>query len=187
MKIRRIILDMDGVLTDFVGAACKAWGVTVDQITPHWPIGEGWDMAPHIGKALGNHIDDFWRPIDKDKTFWSDMDETKWHDDILQVVRKVTDDWHIVTTPSTCITSHAGKLTWLKTQYGAGFDRFAITPHKEIFAQPGVVLIDDNEDNVAKFIKAGGSAVLFPADSNRLFEYRFDPVCYVYDQLKDIG
>lgn len=184
VKIRRIILDMDGILTDFVGAACKAWGTTVEQITPHWEIGKVWDLSEPISGAIGSFVEDFWRPIDKDRTFWSDMDETKWHDDILQVVRKMADEWHIVTAPSACVTSYGGKLAWLKTNYGSGFDRFAITPHKEIFAQPGVVLIDDNEKNCAKFIEAGGSAVLFPAYYNRLYEYRFDPVQYVYNELK---
>lgn len=189
VKIRRIILDMDGVLTDFVSAACKAWGVTVDQITPHWRIGDGWDMAEPIEKALDITIKDFWAPIDNRAEFWEQIKETPWHDDIRQIVHQVCDhkNVRIVTTPSSCATSYIGKTKWLKNQYGEGFDRFAIYPYKEEFAQNGVVLIDDNEKNCAKFVEAGGFAVLFPAYYNRLYEYRFDPVQYVYNELKTLA
>lgn len=189
MKFRKVILDMDGVLTDFVGAACKAWVTTVDQITPHWRIGDGWDLSEPISGALGTFINDFWQPIDGNESFWLDIKETAWHDDIRQIVHRVCDhrDVHIVTTPSACFTSYTGKTKWLRNQYGEGFDRFAVYPYKESFAQPGVLLIDDNEKNVAKFRQAGGSAILFPAYYNCLYEYRFDPVTYVYNAMKTLS
>jgi hypothetical protein len=58
-----------------------------------------------------------------------------------------------------------------------------LTPHKEIFAMPGVALVDDRDDNVRKFRDAGGEAVLLPALHNSAHCLRRDPMLAVRQGL----
>lgn len=189
MKITRIILDMDEVITDFVGAACRAWGTRTEEVLKNWEPGK-WDMTEPVGKTIrGTPLaeKEFWDKINNNSEFWSEMNETLFVHDILSVVRTVVDiNYHIVSSPSHCPTSYNGKVEWLKSWFGSEFNRFALTPHKEIFAQPGVLLIDDRDSNVENFIKHGGAGIVFPAHHNSKHEFKQGPVLYVYEQLKEM-
>jgi len=189
VKITRIILDMDEVITDFVGAACRAWGTTTEEVVKNWEPGK-WDMTGPVGKTVrGTPLteQEFWDKINGDTKFWSRMDETSFIGEILNLSYKVVNtNWHIVSSPSHCPTCYNGKVKWLKEKFGYDFNRFALTPHKEIFAQPGVLLIDDRDSNIENFIKHGGAGIVFPAHHNSKHESKQDPVLYVYEQLKEM-
>lgn len=174
----RIFLDMDEVLVDFVGGACRRWGVTVEAVRSNWPVGE-WDIVPPLSKVVnavprGQRPDwsalteaEFWRHIhDRGPDFWCNLEPHPWLEDLLTAVRAVTPDWYIVSSPSRCPSSHAGKATWLKRYFGPLFDRFLLTPHKHLLAGPGAVLIDDREETVERFVAHGGRGILFPAYHN---------------------
>lgn len=99
MKITRIILDMDEVITDFVGAACRAWGTRTEEVLKNWEPGK-WDMTEPVGKTIrGTPLaeKEFWDKINNNSEFWSEMNETLFVHDILSVVRTVVDiNYHIV-------------------------------------------------------------------------------------------
>lgn len=189
MKITRIILDQDELLTDFVGAACKLWGTTTQEVVKNWEPGK-WDMTGPVGlTVLGKKLTDeeFWERINGDDEFWENMPSTPFRQELLAVVVQVVrDNYHIVSSPSRCPTCYNGKVKWLKREFGNEFNRFALTPHKEIFAQPGVLLIDDRDSNVENFIKHGGAGIVFPTHHNSKHEFKHDPVLYVYEQLKEM-
>jgi len=62
--------------------------------------------------------------------------------------------------------STAGKVELMQRMFGRTFRDYAITPKKDVFANSGVVLIDDLEPNIISFCKAGGVGILFPALTN---------------------
>lgn len=201
-KKPRILIDMDEVLCDFTGGACRLWGITREQLDAQRQPGD-WCIVSALSKAI-HEIDPRWAsvPLDtrpqlslqhfwtaiqeKGEAFWTELDELHWMAAVIAAVEDATDDWHIVSTPSHCPSSYSGKAKWLKKVFGSEFDRFALTPYKEIFAGPNVYLIDDREYNCEKFNIAGGHAILFPSYGNSLHAFSDNPVEYVQAQLDRI-
>lgn len=177
----RILLDMDGVLVDFVGGALAVHGISRTELESRWPIG-----TYDIVKPMGLTAEEFWKPInEKGKDFWVELEPMPWIDELVNLVESLTDDWHIASSPSRSAQSYAGKVLWLKWYFGELFDRFVLTPHKHIFACNSAVLIDDQEENVNRFIGAAGRGILFPARWNSLYLHRHDPVKYISTILEE--
>jgi 5'(3')-deoxyribonucleotidase len=63
---------------------------------------------------------------------------------------------------------YAGKFDWVEKHFPSYVDRLIIGSHKEIAANRESLLIDDNEDNVNRFLGEGGVAFLIPRPWNRL-------------------
>jgi len=183
----RILLDMDGVLVDFVGGAAKAHGWTHDQLVQVWPPGQY-----EIAEPMGLTLDEFWQPINETgEQFWLQLEPLPWIHDILHLlvtIETVTGvDWYIATTPSHHSSSYSGKVKWLQEFFGQDFDRFILTGHKHLLAGNGqTVLIDDNRSNVDKFVRAGGEALLFPARWNALHQFADDPVPHLTGSMKNL-
>ena len=189
-KIFRILLDLDGVLADFDKGACYAHGISPQKMIELRTPGD-WYLPTVFAKCKQQSVmsvEEFWQPITRGGAeFWVNLKEFSWHRELVLFISslKNTEDFHIITAPSQCPTSYTGKVRWIKKQYGAGFDRFAITPHKEIFAQPGVLLIDDREENINKFVAAGGEGLIFPSQGNSLHLFADDPMTYVRKMLAE--
>jgi hypothetical protein len=128
--------------------------------------------------------DEFWEKL-KHESFWAGLPLLPWTHDLLQMVARVAgDNWHIVTSPTHSAGCYYGKALWIKQHLGPSFSRFAITPHKEIFAGPDVVLIDDRESTCQAFTQAGGRhAILFPTYHNSNARLRGLEVSYVQQCL----
>lgn len=110
---------------------------------------------------------EFWGPIHRQgETFWSTLGPLPWFDALVKHIKETTDDWHIVSSPSPCETSYLGKIRWLRDRLGIQFDKFHLTFDKHLFANNRTVLIDDREENLAKFGKSGGYVILFPSRGN---------------------
>ena len=165
-----ILMDMDGVLADFMTSAITAHGkehlCSHDDVTSwNWFL-EQWEMDPS----------DFWEPIDADPRFWLDLKPYPWIDDLNKVLRLglAGRNWEKLycTTPSANHASLSGKHQWLENQFLSGDgDEDLITIHdKSRLAGPNVILIDDREENVDRFRKAGGRAILFPQPWNRSWD-----------------
>lgn len=177
----RILLDLDEVLVDFIGGAIGLHGSSLEEVLPHWPPGY-WSVVPALGKALSRELtdEDFWRPItDKGREFWLGLLTHPWAEELLSWVKSVTDDWHIVTSPSRCPTSHDGKIRWAKNYFGPNFDRICPYRYKEVFARHDAILIDDSDANVKKFRDAGGKAIVFPRHNNSLHRFKGEPLKWV--------
>jgi 5'(3')-deoxyribonucleotidase len=175
----RILLDLDEVLADFVGGACKAWGCTKEQVEEHWELGQ-WDIRYPLSKALGRtevmSSELFWTRINNSEAFWVGLKPTPWMEELWAFCQCLSDDIHIVSAPSRCESSYFGKVKWLRNQFGQNFSNFALTPYKHIFAGPDVILIDDRDENVEAFRKAGGHGLVFPRIHNSLYVFKDDPL-----------
>jgi len=211
MKVHTILLDLDCTLCDFVAGCAAEWGLTVAEVMKHWTPGV-YPMNEAIGHAL--HAKDerdvknistvgywavpkeavtdavFWARLNGKRVFWENLPKLPWCDKLVRECRGLVGEKnvHVVSSPSWCPSSYEGKVAWLKREFGPRFNNFALTPHKELFSRPGVVLIDDNEQNCETFTTWStdhqpGQAILFPAHHNNQHRLKDDPLPAVLEAL----
>jgi hypothetical protein len=197
-KTLRILLDLDEVLGDFVGAACRLYGCTYEEILSHWERGDRNCVPPlsktltektgRLGEALPLSVVEFNRKVEEaGEAFWALILPLPWMSDLMEEVTASTPDWWVVSNPLNWLGAYSGKARWLKGQFGSAFDRFHITRYKEEFARPNTILVDDCDENVRKFREAGGEGIVFPRWHNSLSGRRDDPVDYVRAELERLS
>jgi 5'(3')-deoxyribonucleotidase len=190
MRIRRILLDMDCVLADFLGGYARLLNIPVGLLLAHWELGEY--PAEHtrasLGKLRGRPIseEEFWRPINSNPGFWFTLPRLPWADDLVGMVKASGREWYVVSAPSRCPTCIAEKEKWLEHHFGLPHDRLIPTKHKHTMAKPGVLLIDDSLHNTDAFVREGGRAILFPAHHNPMHVVKDDPMSHVTPLLKEM-
>lgn len=151
--IKQILLDMDGVVADFMGHALAYHGFDRELMMDKWPAGE-WDAA----KVLGITDKAFWAKIDSE-SFWDSVPSFKGAAlfyERLCTHAPVT----FATTPSYAAVCYSAKIRWLR--FFIGNVKVMMGHQKWLMAKPEHLLIDDNDDNVFKFRHGGGKAVLVP-------------------------
>lgn len=155
-------LDMDGVLSDFVGAMCKAHNLPnpyLDGTFTDWLLNKapGWKMS----------TEKFWKPADEVE-FWSEMEKTPEADEIVAVSEGLFGSTNIciLTSPSLAPACVAGKRIWIQKHYPRFKDNWLMGPAKHFCAGPGRMLVDDKEENCVAFTSKGGDAYLYPRPWN---------------------
>ena len=157
----RVLLDVDGVLVNFVDAVRRIH-LPIDG---EWPP-EVWDL--HL--CLGTTESDMWRRIDANgEKFWVDLEDYPWADSLVDTVKRSVDEWYIATSPSRNPLCASGKVRWIQSKFGSTFTDFFLGSNKFVMANSRTVLIDDRESNIEHFREAGGYGILFPQpwNSNR--------------------
>jgi len=176
-----LLLDMDEVLVDFDSGACEAHGITSQQMNHYRHPGQ-WSLIEPIGRAKtagmsALTLDEFWQPIhDAGAGFWENLNKLPWYDEVVGWAEINFEEWYIVSSPSRETCSYTGKVNWLKREFGSQFDRFFLTPYKELLATPNRILLDDREDNISEFEKHGGQGMLFPTRGGRLHQWADSPM-----------
>lgn len=174
MGIRHILVDLDGVLCDFVGGAIEVHGRTQyrDKIFKNWPYAN-YDLAG----VLDITENELWKKIDLCMAFWEGLRPYPWMRPFLDALDDIA-PWTIATSPSRSSRSAGGKVAWLQRHFGTAFRDYVIgpkfvnddfAPYMKLMARPDVVLIDDCDVNCEAFEKAGGTAILFPQPWNSSF------------------
>lgn len=171
-----ICLDMDEVFVDFAEAALKAHGIKREELEAKRRLGT-WSMAD----VLKISKFEFWEPIHALGTgFWEYLNWLPWGKRVIEVVANSGIDWVVVTTQSSSAdneeASHAGKIRWLKREFGSDFDRYQITAYKQLLAGPNRYLIDDSFKNCLNFNLAGGMGLVFPSYGNLLIKHAQNPI-----------
>lgn len=158
--ITHILLDMDGVLCDFVSAAMRVHGATFDESV--WPKG-----IDDLASLLGVSISEFWREIDsfeEEHGFWSRLKAYHWLSDLVAMAEPY--GFTIATSPSRDPSCAAGKIEWMQRHLDERFNGYMIGSQKELLAAPGRVLIDDRDEQCKRFEEAGGYSIVFPQPWN---------------------
>lgn len=172
-----LLVDMDGVLVDFVTAALRLHGRM--DVEENWPAGT-WDFPT----VLGISDREFWHPIhEAGAEFWASLTSYPWCDELLSLIAD-SGNWSILTSPSHDPYCSAGKIRWLQERFGRGFRNFLVGPPKWLCARPDQLLIDDNDSNVRNFRARGGQAILFPQPWNENHALTIDRIGYVREQLE---
>jgi hypothetical protein len=181
--IQEILVDMDGVVTNFFGAACFAHKKNAEYILTNWPAGE-----TETYKAMGLASDaDLFRAIDAmGENLWAKMEKYPWADYLWMHCKQLAAPF-VCTSPSRNASSSYGKVQWLQAWQGEAFRDYIITPHKHLLARPTRLLIDDFDKNCDVFRKAGGHAILFPRPWNENRAYAQDPIKYFMDEILEMA
>lgn len=159
-----ILLDMDGVVADFVGAACAAHGRTTDGVDC-WNFFEKWGITE----------DEFWAPINAGgREFWANLEPYPWFDELVSMVSMADPKFYLCTKPSTQADCLAGKMDWIHRHFGKHFRRYFFAPDKQWLAAPGRLLIDDSDENCNGFRNSMGGAHCFaqPWNTCSIFQDR---------------
>lgn len=164
MKPTRLFLDLDGVITDFVTAACSLHGFK----NPYTGLARG----KHLGNdnlcgILNMQPDDFYGRMDYE--FWRHLPSG---DDAGLILRKLTsyflvEQVCVLTSPIHTRGCLDGKRDWINDHLPDFRGQYLIGGAKHFCASPNALLIDDMDKNVDKWRRHGGVAILIPRPWNR--------------------
>ena len=183
-----ILLDMDGVLCDFVGATCVLFQKNPSYVYANWKPGN-WNVANEIGVTE----DDVWKKVSEvGEPFWENIDPYPWAKEMYEWLT-TKGEVVILTSPAIDPTCHSGTVKWLyKFTGNEKFRNYLIGPKKEACARPSNLLIDDSDKNVEAFLKppAGcpeAKTLLFPQPWNKMFEFKGDKFTNLRYQMQNMG
>jgi 5'(3')-deoxyribonucleotidase len=138
-----ILLDMDGVLVDFVDGAARLFGTTRAELEARWPRGE-YDMA----KVLGVSVGEFWGRIGEEPDFWFKLNETEEAQELYRICLEHGDVF-FCTTPNLDPQCAAQKIKWLNNFLGKHCRNYILTPNKSLV---NGFLVDDYIKNKPSFL-----------------------------------
>ena len=166
IKIKTVFLDMDGVITDFVGGVCRAF----DKPNPYpdetrdYTFWHAWpDVSTKDVDAIC--IQEFWHNLE-------------WICDGRETLRAIMgtiglEKVYFLTVPMANVESSTGKMMWIRDNLPIYLKRTIIITlevPKYFFARPDALLIDDKDENVEEFVSAGGNGILIPRHWNKLYK-----------------
>lgn len=158
----KCLLDMDGVLADFVLGVSKAH----NRPSPYLQTSSLGEF--NMEKLWGITTGEFWEPTNR-PDFWSGLEKMPEADGIVEMVFTAFGEPNvaILTAPSMSQYCIVEKREWIKKYYGNLHSRMIFGSAKEFLAGPGKLLIDDLNKNIDEFNKNGGVAILLPRPWNR--------------------
>ncbi len=159
-----LLLDMDGVITDFMYGAAKVFGVDHEWLMSSAPKGSYYlfqDVLKVDQEGFDTH------PGFMEETFWTELPELPWAKELHTELQK-RGDIRFVTKPMPHPACLSGKLKWLrKFTDNPKFVDMIPTHEKHLLARPDRILIDDCEKNCDLFYRENGQAILFPRHWNK--------------------
>ena len=160
-----LFVDMDGVLVNFADSAIRALGGDPAAVWAKCGPGpDAWDFM----RAMDMSASDFYHQLEaKGAAFWENLPEYPKALDFFAWCQSLATTY-ILTAPTLDPECATGKMRWLQARFGKSFSHFIVTRHKHKLAHGGDLLIDDNQENCAKFALAGGRSVLVPRYWNSL-------------------
>lgn len=176
----KLILDLDGVLVDFVKGALQSVNIEYDY--DQYPKGirdieEAYNLR--MSKA------DFWNSLNEPR-FWENLEWMHDGKEILRLCEKYAGKSNITicTSSGKMEFAAAGKLFWMKLNipYYVNRHQFLIGPSKHACAAPNRVLVDDYEKNCGLFLAEGGERILVPRPWNKSHE--IDTLTHLETELK---
>jgi hypothetical protein len=175
-------LDLDGVLVDFVSGACHLHNQPYPFNKPE-NFGNYW-----VEKMFGITTEEFFAGMDEE--WWAELQPMFDWQAVLSVVEKYFgDNICILTSPTNNHGCLEGKRRWIEKWLPKYRRKFLIGPPKEMCAGPGKVLVEDADEKVEKFRKAGGNAILLPRPWNSSFAIAdtVSPAEYLEQQLMSLA
>lgn len=189
MRINKIVLDLDDTLNSLTMHILNRLGCGVGPFEyEEYPVECGYDIIQAYCVLSDHNPEDIDVPM-----FWEWVSRRIWEEcprsheywlveHAAQLVGK--ENVMIATVPTKSADCHFGKYQWISRHLPEWINRqYSITPRKEWLAQPGVMLIDDSDNNIAKFTdrKRGGAGIVCPRPWNS--QAGTHTSCYIAEQL----
>jgi len=155
----KCLLDLDGVVADFIAGACQHHNVPNPYLSPCGPRGRGgWDIEKHLSMDKRQ----FWNGLDY--YFWKNLPKTPEADGIVALLtgRFGVENICILSSPIAVNGCVDGKREWIEAHFPEFSRQFLFGSAKQFCAGPDRVLIDDFHHNIDKFAEAGGQTFLVP-------------------------
>lgn len=155
---RKVCLDMDGVMCDYMKASNELFGKELEYQTylkaPFYPVS--------CEKIYNISTEKYYTEVDNAGVdFWANMEPLSWSRDLFNAAQKHSDGITFLTNPGRFEHAHIGKIMWLKKHgfWGKGID-VIFSKNKYLHAGPTDVLVDDDIDNIEKWNNANGIGFL---------------------------
>jgi 5'(3')-deoxyribonucleotidase len=176
----RIMMDIDGVLADFVNGMCLYHG----RPNPYEGHVSEEQMAFDMETIWGMSAEEFWRPANS-MLFWERLPWMPDGRDILRIAEGAVgrDNVCLLTAASASPQSAAGKKAWINANLPAYRRRYLIgaSGAKQFCASPDTILIDDRDRNCHEFVEAGGHCIVVPRPWNCMYS-EADNVVHTVDE-----
>ena len=144
-KVKKVYLDMDGVLAGFDAHFRETFGNNPRDFESQEGRDAFWDAINNAG-------------VD----FWSDMDWEPGGQQLLDYLKSKDIELHILSSPGSSNDAIPGKNKWLeRMNIGISPDKihYKQAKDKRQMAAPDALLIDDRGSNIAQFIEDGGKGI----------------------------
>jgi len=173
-KVMKVFLDLDGVLVDFNQGIFDYYELQFkyEDVT-------NWEK---IIELSGMSATQFWRGLNED--FWANLPWTKKGPYVWNYLREY--DPIILSTPTLSPSSLSGKYRWILRHIPEAKRNFFIGTPKHLVARHDAILIDDHNDNIDNWIRAGGLGVLFPQPWNRNSRFMDKQFSFFKDSFEHI-
>lgn len=182
--IKKILLDMDDVLCNCSDDIMVHMGLS-DWLREDYTREDRDIIEMYYEKTdISYSTPVFWEHFKRE--FWANVTPTPWCFDLIDLCCEFVpkEQIAICTSPTKCGDCMAGKLDWIDKHMPPWLHRqYIMTPRKEFCAAPGVVLIDDAEENTVSFNKAGGWWITLPQPWNMNRSIIGQELQYVRNQL----
>jgi len=185
--IRKVLLDIDGVLNKFILEALAKFGTPIayNEYSPDW----GWDMLKGIEHRYGRKVDpvEFWGAVRRE--WWA---KSELSDEALAIIDRCASlvgrkNVCLLTSPTRDPDCVAGKLEWIQQKLPPWLHRqFLIGPRKHFCAREDHLLVDDADHNVRDFRKHGGQAILVPRPWNTNYDLAHETMLYVHTRFNQL-
>ena len=163
-----IVLDMDGVMCDFVGQACEWFGYT-DPYTDKANRGN-----PNLNDIFGISLGIF-DSMFGNSCFWSSMQPMPDWEIMSSAIREP--GYKVIVASHTTVKNsqaYNGKMRWVEKHAPWVDDVVLSANSKQLLVGEDHILIDDSDDIVAAWRCAGGPAILIPRPWNSLWSVAED-------------
>ena len=163
MKIRRILLDVDGVIADFARGIFRIH----DRPYPykHQLRQDDYQLEPHMAGLTSKEI---WAPTGRE--FWANLDPYPHAKEFVAALEEAfgAETICLLTSPPSTDGAIDGKKDWIKKHFPQFIykRRFLVGPAKVFTVNPEHCLVDDFESNIATYSKEGGQTFLVPGPWN---------------------
>ena len=187
-KKRKIFVDLDGVIVDFVVPAMNFHSAPIIS-EDQYPDGFGWNIlgATNQLRATRNlpelSANKFWDALEYD--FWLNLKMYPLADYLLGRLDAVG-EVYLATSPTLSSECWAAKYDWVRINLSRYKRKLVITADKSVLANPDSILIDDRDKNVDHFIEAGGCGILVPRPWNNhipVTDHPYDAVLTVLREM----
>ena len=153
---KRIMLDVDGILANFVAGAAAFHGKDPASFS-----------SGDIVETWGFTASDFWNPLGYD--FWANLPVYDTAEEVVDICQKAVGPENVCLLTSPCATRGCaeGKIEWVRKHFPQFKRRVLVGEAKEFCASPTSMLVDDHDNNIDAFHRAGGWVFLYPRPWNR--------------------